>query len=227
MREHGTSADLIADGWQLLGHDASGGRRCHDGHAARHRMKHRGHTERRPQVGVLNRRGRELVRPLLFLQVRDRPRHRLLAVGRLGVGGRFVSEHVNRSEIVPVGKPRCVQHEGPAIAAGGRRRAFDAERARPGGWDRERGRLSVVFRREFNARLTRCHRLEVGERCEMHREECRVIRHERRVSMYSSEDSSYTRSVRPTVIVTFTGGWAFVRRAASTPALLPPAMAAR
>jgi len=33
MREHGTSADLIADGWQLLGHDASGGRRCHDGHA--------------------------------------------------------------------------------------------------------------------------------------------------------------------------------------------------
>ena len=118
MREHCTGADLIADGWQLLGHDASGGRRCDDGLTARHRMEDRWHTQRRPQVGILNRRGRELVRPLLLLQVRDRRGIFCWPFGRLGVGGRFVSEHLNRSEIVPVGKPRCVQHEGPAIAAG-------------------------------------------------------------------------------------------------------------
>ena len=154
-REHFTSADPIADRWQLLGHDAPRGRRCDDGLATGHGMEHGGHTYRRPHVSILNRGGRELVRPLLLLQVRNRRGVFCRPLARFRVGRRFVGVHLDGAEIVPVGQAGRVQDQGPAIAASSRRRALDAERSGPRRLRTlERGRLSSGSRRELHARLT-------------------------------------------------------------------------
>ena len=93
----GPRATVAPTGSRASAVNRPGGRGGDDRLAAGQRLDRRRHADRRPQLGLPNLRGRELVRPLLFFQIRDSGRIVCRPLLGVRIRGRLVREHRDRS----------------------------------------------------------------------------------------------------------------------------------
>ena len=119
---------------------------------------------------------------MLLLQIRNRGGIVRRPFARVREGRLFIAEDLNVSEVMSVGQTWCVEDQCPAIATRGRRRPFNAERARTRGLRTNKGGGTAAgSRRELDPCLPCGHRLEVVESGEVNGKKRAMRRHERRV----------------------------------------------
>src|SRR6185436_10652274 len=104
-----------------------------NGFTAGQRFDRGRNSDGRAKLHFAYRLSREFVGPLLLLQIRDGGGIIGRVLVSVSIRGPLIGEHGHRGELMTIAKPRRVDDQGPAIAARGRRRAFDPEGTRPRG----------------------------------------------------------------------------------------------